>query len=121
MADINAEGNPTKKAFNTSMLEMENFLCKESIEEAYRDYGPTVSIPDFDGQADVPTLVCKANNSNWDTLDESVKKKKESKVKRFLNTQAVAKMTIGRLEAKGVKQELKTWFDTMIERRTGDR
>lgn len=115
VADINAEGNPTKKAFNTSMLEMENFLCKEAIEEAYRDNGLTVSIPDFDGQADVPTLVCKANNSNWDTLDESVKKKKESKVKRFLNTQAVAKMTIGRLEAKGVKQELKTWFDTMIE------
>ena len=115
VADINAEGNPTKKAFNTSMLEMENFLCKEAIEEAYRDNGLTVSIPDFDGQADVPTLVCKANNSDWDTLDESVKKKKESKVKRFLNTQAVAKMTIGRLEAKGVKQELKTWFDTMIE------
>lgn len=79
VADINAEGNPTKKAFNTSMLEMENFLCKEAIEEAYRDNGLTVSIPDFDGQADVPTLVCKANNSDWDTLDESVKKKKNQR------------------------------------------
>ena len=59
-------------------------------------------------------LVCKANNPGWDTLDESIKKKKESKVKRLLNTQAVAKMTVTRLEAKGVKQELITWFDTMI-------
>lgn len=114
VAKINSEGNPIKKAFNTSMLEMENFLCKEAIEEAYRDNGLTVSIPNFDGQVDIPALVCKANNHNWDSLDESIKKKKESKVKRLLNTQAVAKMTVTRLEAKGVKQELITWFDTMI-------
>lgn len=96
------------------MTEMENFLCKEAIEEVYADNGLTVFIPDFDGLADVPALVCKANNPNWDSLDESIKKKKESKVKRLLNTQAVAKMTVTRLEAKGVKQELITWFDTMI-------
>lgn len=115
VAKINAEGNPTKKAFNTSMFEMENFLYKEAIEEAYADNGHTVSIPDFDGQADVPTLVCKANNPDWDTFDNKKKKSKESKVKHLLNTQAVGKMTIERLEAKGVRQELKTWFDTLIE------
>lgn len=115
VAKINAEGNPAKKAFNTSMFEMENFLCKEAIEEAYADNGNTVSIPEFDGQADVPTLVCRANNPDWDTFDDKKKKSKESKVKHLLNTQAVAKMTIERLEAKGVKDELKTWFDTLIE------
>lgn len=115
VAKINAEGNPTKKAFNTSMFEMENFLYKEAIEEAYADNGHTVSIPDFDGQADVPTLVCKANNPDWDTFDNKKKKSKESKVKHLLNTQAAGKMTIERLEAKGVRQELKTWFDTLIE------
>lgn len=115
VAKINEEGNPAKKAFNTSMFEMENFLCKEAIEEAYADNGLTVSIPNFDSQADVPTLVCKANNPDWDTFDDKKKKSKESKVKHLLNTQAVAKMTVERLIAKGVKDELKSWFDTLIE------
>lgn len=115
VAKINSEGNLTKKAFNTSMLEMENFLCKEAIKEAYADNRLTVIIPDFDGQADVPTLVCKAISPDWDTFDEKKKKSKESNVKKMLNTQAVAKMTVERLNAKGVKQELKTWFDTLIE------
>ena len=115
VAKVNAECNPTKKAFNTSMFEMENFLCMEAIEEAYADNGHNVSIPDFDGQADVPTLVCQANNPGWDTFDDKQKKSKESKVKKMLNTQAVAKMTVERLDTKGVKQELKTWFEALIE------
>ena len=115
VAKINAEGNQNKKAFNTSMFEMENFLCKEAIEEAYADNALTVSIPDFDDQADVPILVCKANNPDWDTFEEKKKKNKESKVKRFLNTQAVAKMSVEQLDAKGVKQELKSWFDILIK------
>ena len=97
------------------MNEMENFLCKEAIEEAYADNGLTVSIPNFDSQADVATLVCKANNPDWDTFDDKKKKSKESKVKHLLNTQAVAKMTVERLEAKGVTKELKTWFNTLID------
>ena len=115
VGQINAKGDSTIKAFNTSMNEMENFLCKAAIEEAYADNGLTVSIPDFDSQADVPTLVCKANNPDWDTLDDKKKKTKESKVKHLLNTQAVVKMTVERLDAKGVTQELKTWFNTLIE------
>lgn len=114
VAKINAKGDSTMKAYNTSMNEMENFLCKEAIEEAYSDNGLTVSIPDFDSQADVPTLVCKANNPDWDTFDDKKKKTKESRVKHLLNTQAAAKMTIERLELKGVKQELETWFNTLI-------
>lgn len=113
VAKINAEGNQNKQAFNTTMFEMENFLCKEAIEEAYADNAITVSIPDFDDQADVPFLVCKANNPDWDTFEE--KKNKESKVKHFLNTQPVAKMSVEQLDAKGVKQELKSWFDILIK------
>lgn len=112
---INAKGDSTMKAFYTSVNEMENFLCKEAIEEAYADNGLPVSIPEFDGLADVPTLICKAHNPDWDTFDDKKKKTKESKVKHLLNTQAVAKMTVERLDAKGVTQELKTWFNTLIE------
>ena len=36
---INQENNPNKKAFNTSKLELENYLTKEAIEEAYASNG----------------------------------------------------------------------------------
>jgi len=111
---INAEGNPNKKAFNTSMLEMENFLCKEAIEEAYAANGLMVTLPAIQHDSDVPNLVCRALNPDWNTFDVEKQAKKESKVKRLLNTQAIEKMTIARLNARGVKDELKGWFDTLI-------
>ena len=114
VASINAEGNPNKKAFNTSMLEMENFLCKEAIEEAYSENGTAVTLAVIAADTDVPVMVCKAMNPDWDTFGEEKKGQKESKVKRMLNGLAVKKMTIARLEARGVKDELKGWFDTMI-------
>lgn len=114
VARINAEGNPKIKAFNTSMLEMENFLCKEAIEEAYAENGIAVTLPVIEADTDVPVMVCKAMNPDWDTFGEEKKGQKESKVKRMLNGLAVKKMTIARLEACGVKDELKEWFDTMI-------
>ena len=111
---INAEGNPNKKAFNTSMMEMENFLCKEAIEEAYASNGHTVTLPVIQHDSDVPNVVCRALNSDWDTFDVLTQKRKESNVKKILNRKAVEKMTIARLDAKGVKSELKGWFDTLI-------
>lgn len=114
VARINSEGNPNKKAYNTSMLEMENFLCKEAVEEAYAANGQVVSLPEILRDTVVPIMVCRAFNSDWDVLSEEKKSKKEAKVKRTLNTKAVEMMTIARLEAKGVKDELKDWFDTLI-------
>lgn len=114
VACVNGEGSPSKKAFNTSMLEMENFLCKEAIEEAYAENGTVVTLGPIAADTDVPVMVCKALNPDWDTFDEEKKGQKESKVKRMLNSQGVKKMTIDRLEARGVKGELKGWFDTII-------
>lgn len=114
VAQINGEGNPRKKAFNTSTLEMENFLCKEAIEEAYHDNGQEITLTDFDSLTDVPILVCREFNPDWDALDEEKRHKKEAKVKHVLNGPAVSKMTIDRLDSRGVTQELKTWFDTLI-------
>jgi len=50
----------------------------------------------------------------WDDLDESQKKRRESRVKKFLNTQAVEKMTIERLQMNNGKQELESWFNTLM-------
>ena len=114
VARVNGEGCPLKKAFNTSLLEMENFLCKEAIEEAYAANGQAVVLPVIQDDSDVPNLVCRAFNPDWDTFDVEKQAKKEAKVKRFLNVQAVEKMTVARLDARGVKEELKCWFDVLI-------
>lgn len=115
VSQVNAEGVPTKKAFNTSMLEMENFLCKEAIEEAYAANGQShLALQVIGHDTDVPIMVCRAFNPDWDTFDEEKQGKKESIVKRFLNRQAIDKMSIERLEARGVKDEIRGWFDTLI-------
>ena len=93
---------------------MENFLCKEAIEEAYAANGKNITMTDILDDTDVPIAVCRINNPDWDTLDEKKRAKKESSVKKTLNTQAVEKMTVARLEARGVKDELVEWFETLI-------
>ena len=93
---------------------MENFLCKDAIQEAYEENGTTITLSDIQEDTDVPEMVCKALNPDWDTFDEKKKSKKESKVKRLLNEQSVSKMTIARLDAKGVKDELINWFEVLI-------
>lgn len=112
---INAENNPYKKAFNTSMLEMENFLHSKAIEEAYRDQGDEITLPEITDSDNVPVLVCKAFNSDWESLPYENQKRKESKIKRFINSSAVKKMTIERLEERNVTDELISWFNTLIE------
>lgn len=116
VAAVNSEGNPTKVAYNTTKFEMENFLCSDAIKEFYTANGIIdFNIPEIDNDMDVPRLVCKTNNPNWDTFDDVIKHKKESNVKRKLNRDVVNNMTIARLEFRDAKAELKSWFDKMIE------
>ncbi|PKL79812.1 MAG: hypothetical protein CVV25_06785 [Ignavibacteriae bacterium HGW-Ignavibacteriae-4] len=112
---INLENNPRKKAFNTSKRELENYLSKDAIQEAYEENGTLVSIPDFGDNDDVPLIVARALHElvslkDWEELEKSEQKRKESKVKKVLNTQAVKKMTIERLEQNNGKEELELWF-----------
>ena len=115
---INDEGNGLKKAFNTSKIELENFLTNEAIEEAYAKNGTTVTIPEIEDDMDVPNTVARilfetTTDKIWDDLDGSKQKRKESRVKKMLNTQAVEKMTIERLTQRNVLEEIKLWFNTM--------
>ncbi len=115
---INQENNPNKKAFNTSKLELENYLTKEAIEEAYASNGTNITVPEITDDMDVPNTVARAfyesaPEKNWDTLEESKQKKKESRVKKLLNTQAVKQMTIERLHDRNAYDDLKLWFDTI--------
>lgn len=115
---VNSEKDPNKKAFNTSKLELENYLTNEAIEEAYATNGTIVTIPDITDEMDVPNIVARAiyetaTGKKWDDLEESKQNKKESKVKKILNTQAVKKMTVERLRARNSYDDLKLWFDTI--------
>lgn len=115
---INDEGNDSKKAFNTSKTELENFLTKEAIEEAYAQNGTIVTIPEIDDNMDVPNIVARAlfetsTDKFWDELDESEQKRKESRVKKLLNTQAIEKMTVERLNQRNGREEIELWLNTL--------
>lgn len=117
---INALGDARKKAFNTSKRELENYLTKEAIQEAYAENGTTVEIPDFGDDDDVPQIVAKAlyevdPTKDWDDLDESQKKRRESRVKKLLNTQAVSKMTVERMKQNNGKEDIESWMNTLKE------
>lgn len=116
VSSINEECNPFKIAYNTSKREMENFLCSEAVKEAYMDNGATISLTNITDDIDVPKLVCKAFNSDcWDSLSPEKQKRKESRVKLVLNKDAVRKMTVEKLDERGVTDELCNWFKKMIE------
>jgi putative ATP-dependent endonuclease of OLD family len=115
---INNEENPSKKAFNTTKTELENFLSKESIEEAYAQNGTIITVPEITDDMDVPNTVARAlyetsEERVWDVLEESVQKRKESRVKKLLNTQAVERMSIDRINQRNGFEEIKLWLDTI--------
>jgi AAA15 family ATPase/GTPase len=111
---INQEAGESKKAYNTTKLELENFLTRECIQEAYQANGCTVVIPEITDDIDVPLVVAKAvferDGANWDTLEPKKQKKKESSVKKILNTQAVELMTVERLNQRDGYDELVGWL-----------
>ena len=95
-------------------------MTKEAIQEAYADNGTNVEIPDFGDHDDVPQVVARAlyevdPTKIWDDLDDSQKKRKESRVKKLLNTQAVSKMTVERMEQNNGKDDLELWLKALNE------
>jgi len=114
---INAEDNDLKIAFNTTKLELENYLHHDAIIEAYAENGTHIQLQEIGDQDDVPLLVAEAiniaTNNNWAELSPEKKKENSSNKKKFLNTLAVEKMTIERIQARGGFDEMKTWLDNM--------
>jgi predicted ATP-dependent endonuclease of OLD family len=111
---INAAGNDRKVAFNTSKLELENYLHHEAIMEAYAENGTIIQLAEFGDEDDVPMLVAEATNravnNNWNDLAPEKKKDQSSDKKKSLNTQAIEKMTIERIKARGGYEDLTTWL-----------
>lgn len=111
---INDEGNPRKIAFNTSKLELENYLHHEAVVEAYAENGTSIELDEIQDEDDVPMLVAKATNAvtndNWDELEEEKQKELSSSKKKALNTIAVEKMTVERIRQRGGYEDLTRWL-----------
>jgi hypothetical protein len=104
------------KARLTGKREMENYLHPDAIKAARPEVAITVG-----DQDDVPALaaaaVLKASGSSndWASLKAEDRKKKETRAKAWLNTQAVSKMTPDLLTAQDAGDEVRTWLREMAE------
>lgn len=124
VADLNEEGIDTKIGFNTSKVELENYLHHEAIIECYQDLNINITLTDITDDEDVPMKVAMAvhqetSETDWNAINpdpvktEEKQKKKISKAKRQLNNLAIKKMTVERLTERGGFYEIKTWLDTI--------
>ncbi|ALJ06556.1 hypothetical protein APS56_16065 [Pseudalgibacter alginicilyticus] len=126
VADLNAENNDKKVGYNTTKLEFENYLHHEAINECYEDLNITINLTEIIDTDDVPEKVARevhsvTSDTDWDTINpdplktEEKQKKKISKAKRQLNTNAINKMTVERLIERGGYDEIKNWLDKIKE------
>ncbi|MFB6307068.1 MAG: ATP-binding protein [Flavobacteriales bacterium] len=115
IGEINDTENEDKKGFLTPDLEMENFLDKEAVKEAFQEYeGIELNIVDLNGFK-VPEYIAKERNKingvhSWDNFSEKKKEKKIDQVKKSLSTIAVEKMSKQRIDAAPGSNELKRWL-----------
>lgn len=113
---INAENNPLKKGYNTTKLELENYVHNNAIEEAYAENGLEINIPAIEDNTDIPEIVAKIlyernGDKIWGDLELDKKEKKTSKVKKMLNTQVIEKMNIERIQERNGYDDLVLWFN----------
>ena len=107
--------------FQTSRREMENYIHPDVIENAYKKLNIEIEIGQHEIQdnTDVPALIAEKvhrageGQNKWSELDEVSQKKKESQVKKLLNTSAVEKMTEEQLREVGGWNEIEKWMDAI--------
>ena len=115
---INGQKNTNKIAFNTTKLELENYLHHDAILEGYRSNGINdLNLNELTDTMDVPLYIAekmnRRTNNNWDTLDEDKREELASDKKKFLNTIAVEHMTIERIKNRNSYNDLVQWFNTI--------
>jgi putative ATP-dependent endonuclease of the OLD family len=100
-------------AILTGKREMENYLHPDAIAASL---GINLVYTDFD---DVPNIVAEAvhiaggGQEQWGTLDEEKKRKKVSRVKRRLNSEATLAMTPALLTAVDPRGDVRGWFNSI--------
>jgi hypothetical protein len=104
---------PRCRAFVTPKRSLENFLHPEAIREAGN---VAVKMSDDDP---VPNRIARKvfeashPDRDWDTLPYRVRRRLRDRAKRWLNTDAVDRMTIDRLRERDPDGEITTWLRTL--------
>jgi len=110
---VNERGDGSQ-AFLTQKAEAENYLHPDAIQKVL---GVRVEVTDDN---DVPMEVAKAlyeaKGGSWDELPDKKKEKRESNVKKWLNNEVAAAMTIEMLQERGALEEIRTWLGAIKER-----
>jgi putative ATP-dependent endonuclease of the OLD family len=97
-------------AMITGKKEMENYIHPDAISDAL---GIDIQFGDFD---DVPDLVAEqlhilnGGQAVWAEIDPEKKRKKVSRAKRRLNTEAVQAMSAARLDAIDTNGDFRSWL-----------
>ena len=116
------------KAIITGKREMENYIHFEAINEAYSrvcniqlaigvNWGPFDDVP-----SKIAELVHSASSSpsEWSTLEDELKGKKASQVKRILNEHGANFMTIDRLNQIDPDGDVMSWLQAIKDGVTSD-
>lgn len=105
---------PGCEAVATSKRELENYLHRDAIIEAYSSQNIAITLPHYGDFDDVPSIVaaavCAAGGGVWQNLSDEVQRKKESRAKRTLNSLAVGHMNLARLDTIDPQRELIGWL-----------
>jgi energy-coupling factor transporter ATP-binding protein EcfA2 len=118
--EVNSRDNCSARC--TNKKELENYIHKTAIEQAYAVNGLTIRITNnFQSFDNVPLEVAKIVHSAsesptlWGDLDEKKQEEKESKAKKVINGIATRFMTIELLNEIDPENELIGWLQEIAE------
>lgn len=104
---------PRCRAVMTQKRSLENYLHADAIREVS---GLDMAFSADDNVADLIAGEIYAQNAPetaWETLTRPQRTKRRNRVKRWLNTRAVARMTPARLQAQDPDREVRGWLEAM--------
>ncbi|QSE99198.1 ATP-binding protein [Fulvivirga lutea] len=124
--ELNAENNPRKIGFNTTKRELESYLHIDAILECYAEKGIDITLEAIEEDTDLPLEVAKAVHSvngegTWEEMHSDPRlliekqKSKISRVKQRLNTDAISKMTVPRLQETEGFDEIVMWLNQISD------
>lgn len=107
-------GRPGCRAVLTGKRAMEHYLSREALREAR---GLDVAFGDHD---DIPQLVARflierAGGPDWSALPARSRRRLKDRAKRWLNTEAISRMTVTRLTQRDPAGDIRSWLTTIAE------
>ena len=105
---------PGCRAVLTSKRTLENYLHPAAIREAGGvdiDFGDDDAVADLIARQD---FVRAYPGEVWEELPRRTQTRRRNRVKRWLNTKAVERMTPGRLAERDPKGEVRSWLEAMM-------